>query len=199
MADGGTCCATAAQIEAGQDSLSSGPSPSSLVLIVPDGVAKVKIALTRKSRTERSLTLTAGVENNIVAFRMPQPVENLAVDRITWYGPSGAVIRPREPSPTPTSAGLEASFAALRRPATSQDTLPGPVRSLVQGVALSRRVLDTPDSTTWLVLTPVGRLCLLSAIRDNPPSFHPVELRGPSHRSPSRSHRACGADPCSPS
>ncbi len=66
-------------------------------------------------------------------------------------------------------AGLEASFAALRRTARSQDSLPSGGRSLVHHVRLSRRVLTTPAFTTWLVAGRDDELCLVSTIRGNPP------------------------------
>lgn len=96
------CCSTAAQIQAGDDWSNSGPSRS-LVIVVPDGVARVEIRLTRSPASHQSKTIAATVHNNIAALLTPSPIENLGIDQMTWYGPSGKVItRPRPPRSAPT-------------------------------------------------------------------------------------------------
>jgi hypothetical protein len=79
---GGT---TVAQIAAGDDWASSGPSPNTLIVVVPDGVARVTVQLAHR--------LTAIVHNNVAAFEPRQPIENLGVHKMTWYSPSGAIVK----------------------------------------------------------------------------------------------------------
>jgi hypothetical protein len=89
---GGGCCLTPAQIEAGQawSSFGSG-SRNYVVMVVPDGVVRVTIGLARP--------LTAAVHDNVAAFTVPMPVENLGGYRMTWYGPPGEVVKQFAPSP----------------------------------------------------------------------------------------------------
>jgi hypothetical protein len=83
---GGGCCSTPAEIEAGQAWSSFGSGAGNyVVLVVPDGVARVTIGLTRR--------VTVAVHDNVAAFRVPQPVENLGVYPMTWFGPSGKVLK----------------------------------------------------------------------------------------------------------
>jgi hypothetical protein len=82
---GGGCCDSVASIEAGNAGLSGGPSPNSVLLIVPDGIAKVTALLPH--------AVTTVVHGNIAAFAVHQPVENLNINKMIWYGPSGRVVK----------------------------------------------------------------------------------------------------------
>jgi hypothetical protein len=82
---GGGCCDSVASIEAGRAVLSSGPSPNSVLLVVPDGVAKVTLLLPQAA--------TAVVHGNVAAFVVHQPVENLNINKMIWYGSSGNVVK----------------------------------------------------------------------------------------------------------
>jgi hypothetical protein len=82
---GGGCCDTVASIEAGRAWSSSGPSPNTVVLVVPDGVARVTIRVRRP--------VTAIVQNNVAVFVVVQPVEDLNMFKMTWYAGSGDVIK----------------------------------------------------------------------------------------------------------
>jgi hypothetical protein len=84
----GSCCSTAAQIEGGQDWSTGGGGRGSLnyvILVVPDGVTRVTIDLSHPVSTQ--------VHNNVAAFEVPHPIENLSVYSMTWYGSSGAVLK----------------------------------------------------------------------------------------------------------
>jgi hypothetical protein len=85
-AAGGDCCITTSAIERGVASETWGNTSSDHgLIIVPDGVSRVSINVGR--------TLTAPVHGNVVVFRLPAPIESLWSYPMTWYGPSGAVIR----------------------------------------------------------------------------------------------------------
>lgn len=93
---GQSCCSTAAQIKAGDAWTSSGssdPPTGTLVIVVPDGVAEVKVVFSRSVAHENPKTITAAVNNNVVAMRTPEGVENLQAERMTWYGIAGNIIR----------------------------------------------------------------------------------------------------------
>ncbi len=104
---GGACCAPAADIQAGHDMLSQGAGRSfaggstgaRLVLLVPDGVAKVQFVLPRQpSRNSpgspiyaKPLRVTVPVHGNIAAVQVKRECCAGAVPMI-WYGPGGQVI-----------------------------------------------------------------------------------------------------------
>ncbi len=87
LAGGGGCCLTPAEIDAGQawSSYGSG-SGNYVVLVVPDGVARVRVAF--------SHPITAPVHDNVAVFTVPEAVENPGIYNMTWYGMSGAVVKP---------------------------------------------------------------------------------------------------------
>ena len=99
VADGGSCCATAAGIASnGTGSLSGGPSGNDAVVVVPDGVAKVSILLPRQGipgeRAYRhSLAITVPVHNNVAAFRSTRYADDIGFNHMVWYGPAGNVVR----------------------------------------------------------------------------------------------------------
>jgi hypothetical protein len=105
FAGGGGCCITVAAIEAGQDwSSYGGSSRNYVVIVVPDGVARVRVAL--------SHPVTAPVHNNVAVLTVAQAVENLGIYKMTWYGPSGTVVK-RFPSSLPTSTQAAATHTHL--------------------------------------------------------------------------------------
>ena len=90
---GGGCCSRAAGIEAGGDWTSSGPFPNTLILVVPDGVAKVTVLLSPRAASKHTSAVTAIVHNNVAAFLSPYAVENLGLDNMTWRAADGHVIK----------------------------------------------------------------------------------------------------------
>ena len=90
---GGGCCSRAAGIKAGGDWTSSGPSPHTLILVVPDGVAKVTVLLSPGPASKPSHAVTANVHGNVAAFLSPYAVENLGVDKMIWRAADGHVIK----------------------------------------------------------------------------------------------------------
>jgi hypothetical protein len=90
---GGGCCYTPAEIEAGQAwSSFGGAGGNHVVLVVPDGVARVTIGGLARP-------VTAAVHDNVAAFSVPKPVENLGVYPMTWLGSSGKVLKRFAPHP----------------------------------------------------------------------------------------------------
>ena len=85
LGKGGSCCESVASIEAGAAALQSGPSPNTVVLLVPDGVAKVTLQL--------NPPVTATVRDNVAAFVVRQHVENLSLGKMIWYGPTGVIVK----------------------------------------------------------------------------------------------------------
>jgi hypothetical protein len=141
VANGGSCCSTAAGIaSAGLGILSgsggpAGPSHNDAVVVVPDGVAKVAILLPRQGipgepAYRHSLAITVPVHNNVAAFQSTRYADDIGFDHMIWYGPAGNIVRrigsnsklnrvipPPRPSP-PT---------ALSRRAEANPATPNPV------------------------------------------------------------------------
>jgi hypothetical protein len=109
----GTGGATAAEIEAGADWISGGPSSNTLVLVVPDGVARVTVQLLHP--------VSAIVHNNVAAFEVPQPIENLGVYKMTWYSASGAIVKRTGPSIPGSVGGSGAREAAIHASLVRKD------------------------------------------------------------------------------
>ena len=83
---GVACCLTPGQIDLGRNWMSgAGPSGSSNVIIVPDGVARVSVALPQR--------VTATVHENVAVLSLPRGVENITIFPMTWFGPLGAVVK----------------------------------------------------------------------------------------------------------
>lgn len=140
---GGGCCSTPADIEAQGTSISSGGSgspalgaPARVILVVPDGVAKVSVLLPRQAISgepayKHPLTVTAPVHNNVAAFQVNhRSVDAVGADNMIWYGPSGNIVKtigdPRGltrvvPPPKP------APETALSRRAERDPSTPNPV------------------------------------------------------------------------
>lgn len=153
----GGCCLTSAQIEAGDGWLTGGRGGLNyLFIVVPDGVSKVAVRPPAASRNDLPAARTS-VRNNLVVFIFSRPLENPG--EITWYGPSGKIIKPTGTgaSGTANSYGprlpvnqvrsipreLAAAFAVFRRPATPSDAIPAPERaSLERGPLLTRSGLN---------------------------------------------------------
>jgi hypothetical protein len=123
FAGGGSCCSTAAQIENGQAFSSGGRrgAPNIGVLVVPDGVASVSVALPQPS--------TVTVHENIAVIKTTADLENLSRYGMAWYAPNGSVVKHFAPGRTvkPTSAQVKAqrkltlSIAEHRHVATRPD------------------------------------------------------------------------------
>jgi hypothetical protein len=83
-----TANATVAQIEAGGD---WGTERSDqLLIVVPDGVARVTVRPVRTSTDRHPSPVTATVHGNVAAFQSNQNLDD--PQREIWYGPSGHVI-----------------------------------------------------------------------------------------------------------
>ena len=90
IAAGGTCCGSAAAILAHGEWI-SGNGPESLVVVVPDGVAKVT-ALIGRPPTSKYTYASATVHNNVAVFmRAPTAIENPTT--LAWYGPTGNIFK----------------------------------------------------------------------------------------------------------
>lgn len=93
---GGSCCGTAASIQSGGAFSSSGP-PNRVLLVVPDGVARVKVTLRTGPDQRKPPRVSAKVRDNVVVFRAPFAVETLSGDPMSWYGPTGHLIKQLQP------------------------------------------------------------------------------------------------------
>jgi hypothetical protein len=89
-AGGGSCCTTAAAIEAHGSWISGGP-PEQLVVVVPNGVAKVAALIRRPPAFKRSEAVRATVHNNVAVFILRHPIDSPG--GFIWYGSSGAAIK----------------------------------------------------------------------------------------------------------
>jgi hypothetical protein len=93
---GGSCCVTASEIRSG-DAWSTGGRPNRVLMVLPDGVARVTLTL-RSGPDPRHPPKVAGkVSDNVIVLRVPFAVETLSGDPITWYGPSGRATQRRIP------------------------------------------------------------------------------------------------------
>ncbi|MFZ0971749.1 MAG: hypothetical protein WAN22_05955 [Solirubrobacteraceae bacterium] len=95
---GGTCCADAHAIQQAGAAMWGGTSLITwLVLVVPDGVAKVTVLLPRQEGPgarvfKRSLSLTARVHNNVVAIEIDRVVDD-PLHYMIWYGQTGNFVK----------------------------------------------------------------------------------------------------------
>jgi hypothetical protein len=113
----------------------SGAAATGIVEVVPNGVATVSFAAPEVK------TVTAPVSGNVAAFALPtsKRVGLTGTAIVTWYSPSGRVIRRVQqttlhatvktqlvlPRPTGAARTLIDSLGILRRPQTSNDLNPG--------------------------------------------------------------------------
>jgi hypothetical protein len=81
-----------------------------VIVVVPDGVAKVVLAVPTAKGRAILATVTGRVHNNVLAVLVPgaqeAPIHNMA-----WYAPSGEVIRsfrPNNAGPSTNQAGIQA-------------------------------------------------------------------------------------------
>lgn len=106
---GSSCCSTAHQIETGQAFSSSGGAGQKTVgmLVVPDGVARVRLALPHP--------VTVDVHDNVAGIESNADLENIDRYAMTWYAPSGAIVKqfatPRDNKPTPAQARAQRNLA----------------------------------------------------------------------------------------
>jgi hypothetical protein len=82
---------TVAAIKAGAAWTTSGPHPSQAIILVPDGVARVSIAVPTSTGSHKLRRIFAPVHNNIAAFIPATPIET--VRDMIWYGESGKIIK----------------------------------------------------------------------------------------------------------
>jgi hypothetical protein len=95
---GGSCCYTAANVEAGNamneggvGSLITGKHQTRLIMLVPDGVARVEF----RWHSPR-LDVTARVHDNVASVAANRPCCH-GIERTIWYSADGRVIRQRSP------------------------------------------------------------------------------------------------------
>ena len=101
---GGSCCNSVAEIEAGDAFASSGGAGGNqLVVVVPDGVARVRVKLPHP--------ISVDVHNNLAVMQPRSGVENIQQYAMTWYARNGAVIKQFAAGRTikPTAAETEAA------------------------------------------------------------------------------------------
>jgi hypothetical protein len=95
--EGGSCCYTATDIENGHAINEggfgplNGPSQTRLIMLVPDGVARVEFRF-----HSPSLRRTVGVHNNIAAGVFQRPCCH-GLERTVWYAANGRVVVQRAP------------------------------------------------------------------------------------------------------
>jgi hypothetical protein len=137
VANGGSCCVTAAGIASnglgglsGSGGPAGGPSRNQVVVVVPDGVAKVAILLPRQGIAgepayKHTLAITVPVHNNVAAFQSTRYADDIGLNHMIWYGPTGNIVRrignnsnlnrvtrpPKPSSPTALSLRAEANPA----------------------------------------------------------------------------------------
>jgi hypothetical protein len=89
---GGGCCETAQEVEAGK-AYANGFHPASLIMVVPDGVARISVGLNAAPGQVPPPVAAARVRSNVAALRLSYDIEAGRGDLITWYAASGAVIK----------------------------------------------------------------------------------------------------------
>jgi hypothetical protein len=89
---GGGCCETAVQVEAGQ-AYADGIHPWALIMVAPDGVARISVALRGRPGQRPPPIVTGAVHSNVAAVRLRYDAMSGPGDLITWYSASGAVIK----------------------------------------------------------------------------------------------------------
>lgn len=89
---GSSCCETARQVVAGM-ALTGSLHPASLVMVVPDGVRRISVALgTRPGRTPPPVA-NERVRSNVAVVRLKRTFVAGSGNLITWYDASGGVIK----------------------------------------------------------------------------------------------------------
>jgi hypothetical protein len=90
-AQGGECCSTAALIRA--HGMVSGGAPNELVVVVPDGVAKITARWSRSPTFKHSYAVSGTVHSNVAVFTQLPVFPEKSLFELIWYRPSGAVIK----------------------------------------------------------------------------------------------------------
>ncbi len=95
---GGDCCATAAMLAATGGGISGGSSPTTRVLVLPDGVAKVTVQIPRQRIAgepaySHPLSITVAVHDNVAAFAVNRYADDVGTENMIWYGPTGEIIK----------------------------------------------------------------------------------------------------------
>ncbi|MGO9793433.1 MAG: hypothetical protein ACLP8S_29085 [Solirubrobacteraceae bacterium] len=164
----GGCCETADQIKDGDGWILGGHGEFVyLLLVVPDGVARVTVLRPRTPNDEHPLPLVATVHDNLAAFWLQRPLKTPG--EITWFGPSGNAIKRIAAAGASTSSSygpplpvseiqaispdLAAAFAVFRRPASASDRLPAAIAARLSratelaglNLRLARRVGGTQN------------------------------------------------------
>jgi hypothetical protein len=93
---GGGCCETAQHVEHGR-AYASGIHPWSLIMVVPDGIAKISVALKAPLDQSPPPVAIGRVRSNVAALRLRYDIRAGSGDLITWYSASGAVIKTIRP------------------------------------------------------------------------------------------------------
>ena len=180
IAYGGSCCATAADIASagmgsgsGSGSLTGGTSRNSVVLVVPDDVAKVTILLPRQRIAgepayKHPLAISVPVHDNVAAFQTTRYADAIGFENMIWYGSGGNVVRrigtarnlnhvTPPPGPSPPTA--------LSRRAEADPATPNPVWVTPQTggphttFTISFRLLINGASYQYLFSGPGGADC----------------------------------------
>ncbi len=89
---GAACCASAAEIRAQGTWTTSGP-PNRVLMVVPDGVARIRLTLRTGPDPHHPPAVAGKVHDNVIVMRLPFAAETLSGDPVTWYGPTGRVVK----------------------------------------------------------------------------------------------------------
>jgi hypothetical protein len=92
----GACCDTARQVEAGKASV-IGEHPWYLIMVVPDSVHRISVALNALRGQRPPPPVTGTVHSNIAAVLLRHTLRPGRGAVITWYAASGAVIKTIHP------------------------------------------------------------------------------------------------------
>jgi hypothetical protein len=100
VAGGGAgCCVTAAGLAHEGGAIEVGSSTGTeVVLVVPDGIAKVTVLLPRQRipgerASKHPASITSLVHDNIAAFDTDRDADAVGTEDMIWYGPAGNVLR----------------------------------------------------------------------------------------------------------
>ena len=174
VANGGSCCVTAAGIASnGMGSLSGGPSGNQVVVVVPDGVAKVAILLPRQGipgepAYKHTLAITVPVHNNVAAFQSTRYADDIGLNHMIWYGTTGQIVRrignsrnlnrvipPPKPSPPTTLSRRAKADPATPNPVWVTPRIGGPHTTFT----ISFRLLINGAAYQYLFSGPGGPRC----------------------------------------
>jgi hypothetical protein len=134
---GTSCCATPAEVRAGQvislqgggPGLAAGLLRTRVYVVVPDGVARVAFhypawaETARRPRFRHGETVTVPVHGNLAAARLRHPC--CLLPAMTWYAADGAVLK--RVSGLAASRRLAQSLSVLTQAAKADPAAPNPV------------------------------------------------------------------------